>query len=309
MPGTLSPTIKVAPAAQSPVQISYFPPPPELSDYISTCYLSRNDAINIHDVQPAAVAQLFIYLRGRGVMHFINDHHDRSTDVSVMGPCSVATPYEVDGPFHCFGAALTPVGWMALTGLSAATHGDRLYDATPFIGEEMMAACRTLRDNYRRGEATIDDMTGLLRHHLPARMKRVNPRHAALAAHTAKWLSVSLNPAVADLFEGAGYSPRQVERIVADMYGLAPKALARKYRAIRAATILNTPGISHDALAAVTHAFYDQSHMIREIRMFAGRTPTNLDDPATPTLSRILDSRNLHFGGASEFGGSAEPQS
>ena len=42
---------------------------------------------------------------------------------------------------------------------------------------------------------------------------------------------------------------------------------------------------------AVQDHFYDQSHMIREMRMFAGRTPARIADPDTPYLSSFLSLR------------------
>src|SRR3546814_2234328 len=73
-------------------------------------------------------------------------------------------------------------------------------------------------------------------------------------------------------------SIRSVERMTKHYYGLSPRMLARKYRAVRAAAaIARGETIDTDALG---DAFYDQSHLIREIKRFAGATPGQLRTPS-----------------------------
>ena len=48
-----------------------------------------------------------------------------------------------------------------------------------------------------------------------------------------------------------------------------------------------------DPVALVQDQFYDQSHMIREMRLFAGRTPARLGASDQPMLSALLDLRNF----------------
>ena len=40
-------------------------------------------------------------------------------------------------------------------------------------------------------------------------------------------------------------------------------------------------------------AFFDQSHMIREITRFVGRTPARLTDDDTPYLNELIDPKNF----------------
>src|SRR3546814_15301309 len=66
-------------------------------------------------------------------------------------------------------------------------------------------------------------------------------------------------------------SIRSVERMTKHYYGLSPRMLARKYRAVRTAAAI-ARGETRDA-DALGDAFYDQSHLIREIKRFTGATP------------------------------------
>ena len=91
----------------------------------------------------------------------------------------------------------------------------------------------------------------------------------------------------------ADYSARQVQRLCERYFGLPPRGLARKYRALRAAVLLSRPDITVEDITAVQDHFYDQPHMIREMRLFAGRTPARIADPDTPYLSAFLDQRDF----------------
>jgi methylphosphotriester-DNA--protein-cysteine methyltransferase len=67
---------------------------------------------------------------------------------------------------------------------------------------------------------------------------------------------------------------RQLERMAKRYYGLPPKTLARKYRALRAASALARGEDLDDA--GLGDSFYDQSHLIREVKRFAGLTPKQI---------------------------------
>src|SRR3546814_9168789 len=74
------------------------------------------------------------------------------------------------------------------------------------------------------------------------------------------WLTASASPQVPELVEATGMSIRSVERMTKHYYGLSPRMLARKYRAVRAASAL-ARGEGLDS-AQLGDAFYDQSHQI-----------------------------------------------
>ncbi|HEV7233499.1 MAG TPA: helix-turn-helix domain-containing protein, partial [Sphingorhabdus sp.] len=86
-----------------------------------------------------------------------------------------------------------------------------------------------------------------------------------------------------------GLSQRQLERMTKRFYGMAPKKLARKYRALRAAQIL-AHGDSLDD-AGLGLAFYDQSHLIREVKQFTGLTPGQLRDGQSELTRATMDGR------------------
>lgn len=128
-------------------------------------------------------------------------------------------------------------------------------------------------------------------HTIPAAHERVIHR-------TLAWLDSSMNPSVRDLFEWCDYSRRQTERVVQNYFGFAPRALARRFRAARTIDLLSQQYLSGEDEAEIASAFFDQSHMIREIWRFCGCTPSRLRKLNAPMLKRICHSHNLECVGS-----------
>lgn len=275
------------------ISVDYIDPPPPLAPFVTTLYHFRCDEAVIRDIQPAAVGQLCLFPHGTGEMHFADGHRDPNHAVGLLTPLSRATPIVVTGPFHAFGAALTPVGWAALTGLHAGQHRDRLLPAADVLGPPIDALGQRLIAAYRHGSMSGRECALAVGDFIERSVQPLNPRHLELIVSTGRWLGTSFNPAIDELAGTAGYSARQVQRLVERYFGLPPRALARKYRALRAAALLSAPQLSLEDEAEIAEAFFDQPHMIREITHFVGRTPARLGDDTTPYLSEMIDVRNL----------------
>ncbi|MCW1382152.1 AraC family transcriptional regulator [Novosphingobium sp. KCTC 2891] len=276
------------------IQLDYLAPPPEMAPFVTTFFLFRCDETHIADVQPAGVGLLAVFMRGRGELFLRDGTVDASHLVNLVTPLSAAAPILMEGPWHTFGAALSPLGWAALTGgLSASDHGNRMRNAAELIGEPLQAFGEALTAAYNGPGISNEAMVAMASEALAPLMRPVPAAHIALIGQVAEWMGGSLSPKVDDLLARAPYSPRQLQRLVDKYFGLPPKQLARKYRALRAAALLAHPGTSPDELALVAEQFYDQPHMIRELRLFTGRTPARLGAPDLPVLSALLDLRNF----------------
>ncbi len=273
--------------------LDYIEPPAAIAPYVTTLYHFRCEEQAIRDIQPAGVGQLCLFPHGEGEMHFADGYRDPNHAVGLLTPLSRAAPIVVDGPFHAFGAALTPVGWAALTGLHAGEHRDRLLPAQSVLGPDIQTLGERLIAAYRDGSMAGPDCALAIGDFIAGHVQPLNPRHLELIAGVGRWLAASFNPDVGALTGTAGYSARQVQRLVERYFGLTPRALARKYRALRAAMLLSAPQLSLEDEAEIAEAFFDQPHMIREITHFVGRTPARLNDPDTPYLTAMIDPRNL----------------
>lgn len=273
--------------------IDYLGVSPDLSDYVTTFYHFRCDDEKITDIQPAAIGHMTLFPLGEGQMGWPDGGTDASHGVNLLTPFSQALPFRVDGPFHAIGAALSPLGWAALTGLCAKTHGNRLYRADDWVDPALAATGHALCAAYRAGEKDAEQCVAELGPAMLAAMQPLKPGHPELIAATNAWLAGDFLPEIDVLYAVSPYSRRQTQRLVERYFGLSPVALRRKYRALRAATLLSLPSLTIEYEAQIGQAFYDQPHMIREIRLFAGRTPARLADASSPYLTEMLNEKNL----------------
>lgn len=279
--------------ASALIEVDYIAAPAAISDYVTILYHFRCDEPLIRDIQPASVGHLCLFPYGKGELYLPGGQRDPNPEVAVLTPLSAACPMVVEGPFHVIGAALSPLGWAALTGLHAGDHRDRIHPAADLLGPEIAALGAQLNADYRSGTITGRAAALALGDYIARTVKPVDRRHEALIREVNRWLGSALNPAIDDLLARANYSQRQVQRLVERYFGLPPQALARKYRALRAAALLSFPHLSPEYEAELADAFFDQSHMIRELTRFVGRTPARLADKTTPYLAEMIDPKNL----------------
>ena len=119
----------------------------------------------------------------------------------------------------------------------------------------------------------VDEVTRFLL----ARLRPIPNAHVQMIQTVIRWVSSDFYPDVQQLYSKLNMSRSTAARLITRYFGCAPKLLMRKYRALRAATVMVDPNATAEMLSQFESTFYDQPHMIREIRQFAGRTPGALD--------------------------------
>ena len=273
------------------MRMELFAPPAPLVPVVTTFFRMQCDEASIRDVQPSSIGIIALMGRGGGTIRFLDGRSAHSRPFTVLTPSSAAGTFEVEGPWDVFGAMLSPIGWAGLTGLCASEHGNRLYEGASILPAPLAAAGNAVLADFET--LSSEQMAEQLGAAILASLRPLPKGHAAFIGVVAAWLAQSLSPELDSLYAAASYGERQVQRLTERYFGLPPRSLARKYRALRAAVILSRPSLSADEIAAVQDHFYDQPHMIREIRLFAGRTPARIADPDTPYLAAFLDLRDF----------------
>ena len=269
-------------AAMTVMALDYVVPGEALAPYVTLFYLFRADVATFEDVERADHAQLrFCLSPGRADYRFANGKRVPAAPNHFVGPTSRARVSRAEGPLRIFGMGLTPAGWEALTGIDADTARDCVVPAADRLGlvasdiAGALAVC-----------AGAEEMAAVAE---PRILALIGAGHAASIAFVRAvdgWLTGGPSPELDDLVAATGLSRRQAERRCNALYGAPPKLLARKYRALRAAVALA------DGLEA-PDAFYDQSHMIREIKQFTGLTPRRMRDPGVLAKLTITQRRAL----------------
>lgn len=253
----------------APIAMRYSPPRDDLGDKISALYELTLDGDHFDEVERADRPQLRILIKGSGRYHFANGHEDDGSPVTLLGPTSGPVRVIGKGPMLVCGAGLLPPAWMAMAGEEAESLTDRSIDGVAKLGPsasrlfDAMAAAPSTEARF----ALISDF-------IAEASAAGDPTAIEFTRIVDRWLAESLDPTIETLKAETGLGIRQIERLIKRYYGLPPKTLARRYRAIRAASAL-ARGEDIDALG-LGDSFYDQSHLIREVKRFAGLTPLQM---------------------------------
>lgn len=269
--------------------------PPELQHVVETVWTFRQSSgegrmaesleegsvsrVEGHRVLPhAGVSLCFHSLRAPG-------GRCRDGEVMLLGPSRSVRAFTPMPGQHIEAVRVKPEWMRCVLGIDGGRHADTL--------ERMLAldpatdGC-VLRDRLLRTRSPAEAIRELLAH-LAGRMDRgvriersVSLAHEALerirgadavpcrAARTGSSLDLS------GIGSELGISERQLRRVVKQETGLGPKRLQRldrMNRAVMAADRCDRPNWSRIAL---DHGYCDQSHLIREVREFTGRSPVDL---------------------------------
>lgn len=277
------PRLSYGPTGSSMPHLEYALPSESLREFVSVYYRFDCPEPLVSDGERAAIAQLRMATHGRVTMHLPDGSSTICSGAVLCGPTTAAVRFEIEGPFHMFGMGITAAGWGALTHASAADFVDKVVPAVtvfPQIGEHM-TRLRTL-DSLPQMCAAADAI-------IQGFVDDISPELLAFTRMVDAWLASSVSPMVTDLHAQSNLSERQLTRRVKQLYGMPPKYLSRKYRALRAARSLIDA--EPDEADFLRDAFYDQSHMIRELKLFTGTTPTRLRN-GEGELARLIDQRS-----------------
>jgi hypothetical protein len=275
--------------------VQYFLPPAELAPYINLFYIFRSESSLIRDAQPASAGHVMLFLKGHAELRFVDGDIQPNHKISLIGPSSSAMQYIVQGPFHCIGFTFNPAGYCCLTGHKAVKGLNKLVDASWVLGD-------TFNDAFVPLQALNDDISDPTRDRkmvdkfaefLIGKFNPLKPVPALVISKFFESLEDNLDIDLNDFYASMPLTPRQIQRICNDYLGSPPKYLIRKFRAIRAAMLLSDPKCSQETRDHVMNHFFDQSHLIREISLFNGRTPKFLSGDSVPLLKMWFDSAKV----------------
>ena len=269
-----------------PIGLRYVPPTDSLRTVVSSYYVFHADLSHFADMMRADLPQIRFMISGWGHYHLPDGTSVRAPDISLIGPTFGATRFSAHGPLLVVGIGLLPAGWASLIREDASQYADRVVDAVDVLGGMLADTLDALRAA-RSHEAITQILDAMMR----VLYTRVQEPPLWFTRLTDHWLASSPSPEVDQLVHEAGMSGRQVERLARRIYGGPPKLLARKYRALKAASALAEGKARWQDVAG--DAFFDQSHFIREFKQFTGITPTQLINNPTPVTRLSFERRKL----------------
>nr|WP_137677077.1 helix-turn-helix domain-containing protein [Parerythrobacter lutipelagi] len=261
---------------EQPFRFCFIAAPDDLAAYVNTLFLFETDQAQFDDILPAYSAQLICFGRGRARMQLAPDRVAESSEAFFLTPMQQAAPFSMEGPVRACGISLTTLGWAALSRLPVDRYGHLKMDAAEILDAQTVSRLSAIGGSFADGNLSAEGVCDLLVSVMRAHIAPPIAQHVQFILAMTEWLNSSLNPDIEQLTVSTGLSPRQIQRLARRYFGKPPTGLVRRYRAIRAATILSQDGVPAEIVDEATNAFFDQAHMIRDIRHFTGRTPTAL---------------------------------
>ncbi len=176
-----------------------------------------------------------------------------------------------DGSARCLQVDLTPLGARRLWGLPMSELANRsvpIEDVLGRWGHELVQRVGDVPDWATRF-ALVDRA-------LRARLAEAPPVDTELAWSLGQLVGSGGGAVIGNLADELGWSHRRLIARFRDAVGLPPKLMARIVRFERLLTLLAANPAIDWASAAATCGYFDQAHLVREVRDLAGITPTEL---------------------------------
>jgi AraC-like DNA-binding protein len=223
-------------------------PPPDLSASVECFWTGRQDGI-------AAVSRVM----PDGCADILLTRHAGKLRLEAVGPMTRYADFTQPPGQVLVGVRFRPGAWRPLFNIPAERLTDRIVPLEDLWGKR----ARPLREHLSDAR-TLDQFARILSPQPPEPL----PVLRAIAWMEHRRGCVSMD----HLARLCGMSPRQLRRSFIEQTGMGPKFLARVLRFRHAAA--RAPYANGDfAGLAVECGYYDQAHLIRDFREFAGKTP------------------------------------
>lgn len=250
------------------------PPAAEAAGLVNAFYTIETGDEPIEEAVPAYSAQLLVMVRGRVTFTFADGTTGHSSTIFINAPQMRSARAVLEGPLLQIGASLTHVAWQKLANLPADEVHDRLIPAEAVLSAEQIAKLEAAAAACGEGAISPDDVCAALSEVIAAGPFAPRADHVAVVDAILRWLASGFDPALGDLYASVDVSARQVQRICRRFFGVAPAQVLKRFRALRAAMVLAQPGLSQHHQDALLATYFDQAHLIRDIRRYTGRTPS-----------------------------------
>lgn len=251
-------------------------PSADAAGLVITFYIIETDAGLIEETVPAYSAQIVLTVRGQVTFTYADGSTAQASTVTINAPQMRSADCVLDGPVLQVGASLTHVAWQKLANLPADTVHDQMIPASAILTTDQIAALEAAAAACREGRIAPEELCAQLTAVIAAGPFTPSASHVAVVEAILRWLASGFDPALGDLYAATDVSPRQLQRICRRFFGVAPAQVLKRFRALRAAMVLSQPGISEQLFDELMATYFDQAHLIRDIRRYTGRTPTQL---------------------------------
>ena len=257
----------------APFKFELIATPPDLADRINTLFVLETKVDRVEEILPAYSAQMVLMARGSAQLDYAAGETGDVSGAAFNAPMLQSSQAVLHGPVLCAGASLTPLGWASLADLPVDRVHDRVISPSEALPVEQAAQMERLSERWASGALDRTEVCAALGQIVRDASRPPRTEHVHLITETMAWLNSAFSPCRADLLARLPYEERQVQRLCKRFFGAPPATLLKRVRAIRAAALLSQPHLSDDLRNEIYLAYFDQAHLIRDIRRYTGRTP------------------------------------
>ena len=251
-------------------------PAPDIAHWIARLYVTKVDIPAGHKLDCGLFNDTaFVRVQLDGNWTAETSHGRLSHDRAALffGPQTRRMPVSVTGSFISLGISLRPGACTALKGVKVSDFVDRIVPLT-----DVIEGAETLLERLPM-DGEVEDWLKPFEDGMRVRAKETGwspPDPVTVAFETIAFTDP--NASIAEFAEQQGIDKRTLERIVRRDFGLTPKQILRRSRALDMASHLR--GVADKAEAdELALRYYDQSHLIREFTEFFGMSPRQFAAP------------------------------
>ncbi|VWX53585.1 helix-turn-helix domain-containing protein [Novosphingobium sp. 9U] len=261
-------------------------PAPDLSGWIARLSVAKLQMLPGHTLSCglfADTAGIRIQLAGAFEVGTRDGVQDHTRGALFCGPQSRLMPVRVRGDFTSIGISLRPSACNALMGPVLPEYVDRVVPTRRWSPEYLLS----LLDPAGSPEDWLSALEDVVRQEI-AQHKGTGPDPI-----TARFEEIAFADPVMSIAQAAreiDVDRRRLERLVVRDFGMPPKQVLKRARALDMASHLRgvADGDEGEALAL---RYYDESHLIREFVELFGMSPRQFTAQPLPLLTLTLEAR------------------
>ena len=263
-------------------------PAPDLAPWIGRIYVTKVAApadYTLHCSLLNDVACIRIQLAGEWTAESADGRQQFGNAALFFGPQTQRMPVHVCGSFISLGLAIRPGACTVLQGLKIREYVDRL------VLTDIMGMPSAMMLGLFEPDASPEEWSNVLEALVRQRVEACGGIEPDPVSQTFEDISFrDPTVTVGEAAELCGVERRRLERIVARDFGMSPKQVLRRARALDMASHLR--GVAdRDEADEMALRFYDESHLIHEFTKLFGMSPRQFVERPQPILTLSLESR------------------
>ncbi|WP_067732961.1 helix-turn-helix domain-containing protein [Novosphingobium naphthalenivorans] len=263
-------------------------PAPDLAPWVARLYVTKVSAPADYTLSCGLfsdAAFLRIQLAGKWTAETASGHEAFNREALFFGPQTKRMPVTVTGSFTSVGLAMRPGACTALRGPRLAEYLDRMVPtaAISLPSEQILAMLPP--------DAMPEDWLHALEDLVRDRVEQMDgAKPDPIAARFEEITFSDPGMSVGEAARLCGVERRKLERVANRDFGMPPKQVLRRARALDMASHLRGVADSDEG-EEMALRYYDESHLIHEFTALFGMSPRQFVKKPQPILTLSLESR------------------